>query len=247
MSKLSLTVHSDMQAWCLTCLVTDIQQESFEISGSVQKYSQRNVSLHWLKCWNHNALKSSAVSVWTWDTTRPPTNTSQDCWSRNALAGKGESVCVFCRSLSSKPYSSIQPVLPYHTTLRFIIFCVGIGWSILRQFMISKLCRSQKKKKKKVLLLCSQRPAEILGLVKTLNCSHSARVGVLCACPLWHHKGRASRTRRKMREEQTKGRLIKVVFFNRFMCLSIYIYNCLWCLSPGSNQSLKLNQLNSFF
>lgn len=94
MSKLSITVHSDMQVWHLTWLVTDIQLEIIWNFWQHSEISQHHFSLHWFKCWAHNALKSSPVSVWTWDTARPFTNSSQDCWSRNALAGQGESVCV---------------------------------------------------------------------------------------------------------------------------------------------------------
>lgn len=102
------------------------------------------------------------------------------------------SQCVFCRSLSSKPCSSIEPVVPYHTILRFIIFRVGIRWSILQQFIISKLCRLQKKKKKRS--SCS-----VHNLLQ--------KGGWCCACALCDITQGATPELEERREKQTKRRL----------------------------------------
>lgn len=193
MSKLSITVHSDMQVWHLTWLVTDIQLEIIWNFWQHSEISQHHFSLHWFKCWAHNALKSSPVSVWTWDTARPFTNSSQDCWSRNALAGQGESVCVL-------QVAFIQALFFYWTsgTLSYYFAVYYFPcWNWVEHpstiHYLKTLQITKKKRKKKELLLCSQPPAK--------------RWMVLRMCHLWHHTGCNSRTRRKKREKQTKRRL----------------------------------------
>lgn len=161
MSKLSITVHSDMQVWRLTWLVTDIQQEIIWNFFNIQKY--HNIIFH---CTDSNAEITMPWKAHRSQCERETPHVLLPTVARTVGAGmlsQGRvSQCVFCRSLSSKPFASIQPVVPYHTILRFIIFRVGIGWSILQQFIISKLCSSKKKKKKRApgLLTTSCKKAE---------------------------------------------------------------------------------------
>lgn len=138
--------------------------------------------------------------------------------ARNALAGQGESVCVL-------QVAFIQAICFYSTKWYLITLFCGVLFSVLElggasfNNSLSKNSADRKKKKKK-------------GWV------------VLCMCPLWHHKGCDSRTRRKKREKQTKRRLTGCSWlFYLFMCLSIYIF--LYCFAP-CNRSMKWNQLNSF-
>lgn len=117
--------------------------------------------------------------------------------ARNALAGQGESVCVLqVAFIQALCFYSTSGTLSHY----FAVYYFPCWNWVEHPSTIHYLKTLQIEKKKK-------------GWV------------VLCMCPLWHHKGCDSRTRRKKREKQTKRRLTGCSWlFYLFMCLSIYIF-----------------------